>query len=306
LRQLTRLKTCKAVVNVGEYQLWSNKTQRIPSIWLPGFTFPNGGSQSSLTPHTTDKILGYISSLHPSKGFHLLASKWASIEKVLPELTLEVIGGLNLYQTTKVDPEIPTSPTYAKEIRTKFGGQVPANVKFLGLIPNPVGHVIQRWSISIMNPSGIGESDPVVVRDCLAEGVPIIGPMRFGLIDYMRHWPELVIGRGRKIDRVLEEFFSNDTLRNELRNRALELHQCYLARSKSSLDGWVNLVNSVAARDYYAIRSSGLEVRVPSISERYSLALGAVETSLLRWSEKLQHRFRPLGQLIGFLREKIR
>jgi hypothetical protein len=64
-----------ALVNVGRYQFFSNRTRKARCLWLPAFT-PAPSSNANQGLSESSHRAGHISSFHPSKGFHTIVKGW--------------------------------------------------------------------------------------------------------------------------------------------------------------------------------------------------------------------------------------
>lgn len=297
IRALRKTKGLRALVNVGEYQTWSNRLKSIPSIWLPGFA---RGPQATTRSHSgQSEFVGHISSLHPSKGFHLVAKAWRKITQDRPTLKLRVLGGLSLYGVENLDNILPTTKEYAKQIMEIWGGRLPHSVNFLGKVNGDISAEIATWSFAILNPAGIGESDPVVMKDCLRAGVPVIGPRWFGMGDYMRHFPELQISRSCQIAEKAALLAGNPQLRLELSQRALDLTRNLENRTQKSFQLWSELVETVAKPNSESASFRGLPLRARKSSDVFSLLRGWLITESLWLSEKIQERSTIFKKLLA-------
>lgn len=168
------------VVNVGEYQYWSNWRSRKINLFVPGFC-PKPLSReleiiNQTYAATRRHTVGHLSSLHPSKGFISVARSWKRVVKanLHPESKLQVVGGIELYGQTATDPEIPVSPPLAAKIRRALGESGLSKTNFVGVQSGGASNFHQSWAVAVQNPKGLGESDPLSFHELLALGVPII------------------------------------------------------------------------------------------------------------------------------------
>jgi len=301
LRSVSQLKNCPVVVNVGEYQTWSNQSKKFSSVWLPGFAKGFGDVIRSRPPHNPRNV-GYISSLHPSKGFHLVAKAWRVVARRLPMLRLRVLGGLSLYGIDGLHRTIPTTENYARQILAIWGGRIPGSVEFLGKVDGDVRAEISSWCFAILNPAGIGESDPVVVKDCLRAGVPVIGPKWFGMGDYMRHFPEIQITHYSQIPTKALILASNPALREELSQRALMLTSEFEIRTQKSFSLWNQLVENAALPKEKRGQFIGIPVRKPTIFDHLGLIRGWAITRSLWLSQELQSSSKVFGLILSLVK----
>lgn len=274
------VRECDVLISVGKYQYWSNSKSPIAHFWLPGLCRApvNQTRPSSLYGFT----VGHISSLHPSKGFHVLAKAWAGITAKIPNARLEVIGGLHLYGEEFIDAEIPTSPRYADKIRKAFGGVVPSNVIFHGVLSGEaLDHVAQSWHLAVLNPIGTGEADPGVVRDVWRLGVPVVSTMRFGMGDYMEHFPELWASSPRVVTQKVVRMLQIPEELASLSEKALEQADELWARALETIGLWKSLIASVAAGFGPINPPPDLKPKRLSPLRRCLLAFGSVTTYVI-------------------------
>lgn len=291
------------LVNVGEYQTWSNKPKDVPSVWLPGFARGIEKNTSSSPAHNP-RTVGHISSLHPSKGFHLVARAWMSVAQRAPFLRLRVLGGISLYGVKDLHQDIPTTEAYARKILSIWGGQVPQSVVFLGKVHGDIRGEVSSWCFAIINPAGIGESDPVVVKDCLRAGVPVIGPKWFGMGDYMRHFPEIQITRPSQIPSKAVLLATDPALREKLSERAISLTRELEIRTEKSFQLWNELVINVSLQPEKRGPFIGIPVRTPTMSDRLSLLRGWAISRSLWLSEKLQSSSKVFALILSIIRRE--
>jgi glycosyltransferase involved in cell wall biosynthesis len=189
------------LVNLGEYQYLSNNLRSVPSVILPVLIPPP--SFRPVEP-VLGGVVGHVSSLVPSKGFHHLARAWASISRANPDSRLEVIGGSSLYGFLEEHPRLPTSVKYGNRIEKLLtSGGNSKSVEFLGVISGSIESHIDTWSLAALNPAGIAEADPSSVKDCMRKGVPVVGAFDYGLRSYLRQFPELQIKSPRNTARLV-------------------------------------------------------------------------------------------------------
>ena len=237
-----------SVVNVGEYQFWSNWRSRQKNILIHGFC-PAPVSAKELNHLSTGKI-GHISSLHPSKGFLQVARGFSRFSMKHPDhgVRLEVVGSLSLYGQEGLDPEIPTTKAHALEIRNTLRvSQVAyANTYFLGLQGRGLSAILSQWDAAVMNPLGLGESDPLSFHEVLAAGVPIVSGGFFGAHDMMRAMPRLRAWTARGISTRIHLLTSDPEFRRQQRFLALEKANQDFDRNQVSSSKWLELIRVIS------------------------------------------------------------
>lgn len=269
----------KMLVNVGRYQLLSNLKKGIPSVWLPAFTNPPSLGQEPVPEVSLSKLrVGHISSLHPSKGFHIALMGWMRFAKTLAKgsTSLTVLGTSKLYGSSHVtfDNGIPVDGPYGRKLNKIISLSPIAlqdNIQFLGLVEGSVDESVKRWEVAIQNPIGLAEADPMVVQDCLRCGVPVIGSSLFGMYDYTRYFPELRAHTPWGISRKLKLLRGNPRLLRRLQIRAVSIYEELFERRSRTVVEWINLLDQVANN---LPLSAGISVGEVESRLRVSLFLG--------------------------------
>lgn len=233
------------IANVGDYQLKSNKQLAsragIPQLWLPVFLRKPQAHFFERTP-ASGLVVGHLSSLHPSKGFHDVLSAWMNYLAKGGSGTLEVLGGQSLYGLVESHPTLPVSKKYGARLLSIMGGKVHESVKFLGRVPGDVESHIAKWHLAVLNPKGFGESESVSMKDCWRESVPVVAGNRFGQRDYMRLFPSLASSSPRKISEIIKVLSEDATTLSALQKQSQVEYQRLYERGVQSGKLWKELV----------------------------------------------------------------
>ena len=263
-----------AIANVGSYQLKTNELQAsrkgLTQYWLPVFYPPAVSNPPEIILNESFTV-GHLSSLHPSKGFHEALKGWMMFaRKALSPSKLEVIGGMSLYGTKETHELLPVGREYGDRLIQIMGGNVHPSVKFLGLISGDVSTEIRKWTVAVLNPKAIGESENVSMKDCWRQGVPVISGNYFGHRDYMADFPELIAGSPRKIARALNRLQNDPELLLDLRHRCLRRYEELANLGLTSRVEWRGLVGSLLTNSTYAENPRFLKTK-PNLRTRWSL-----------------------------------
>jgi hypothetical protein len=273
-----------AVVNVGRYQYFSNRTRKVWNLWLPAFTptpslkVAQGGSELGYRA-------GHISSFHPSKGFHTIAKGWMRYvdhPNSADQAKMQVIGADTLYTGggEKNDRfQFPISGTYADRIRrvlSKSNQDWKNHVKFEGLVPESPTGLIQGWEVAICSPLGLSEADPIVIQDAFSVSTPVIAGTLFGLYDYMRFFPELSAHTSYGISKRLRQLDEDPILRRSMQLRVDDLYLQLLERRKRMEVLWAEVISNVIKGEPL----TGLEVGVKEPALWCRLQLGVLLLAL--------------------------
>jgi glycosyltransferase involved in cell wall biosynthesis len=255
LRLSNRDETVLAVVNVGEYQFWSNWRSFSKNILLRGFAPKPTLGVRSIEPKPLNYLVGHMSSLHPSKGFEEVLRGWMKLSTSQPKIQFQVIGGLSLYGEENLDEGIPTSKEYAsklKRLMRKHDEAFERKVSFLGVSQNGGDGLIANWDIAALNPMGIGESDPLSFHEILSQGIPIVSGGLFGTWEIMQSFPELRAATPRGQSRKINKYFRDEDLRLTLRSRALEVAQRNFLRCDQIASDWVSVASGASRSRRFA------------------------------------------------------
>jgi hypothetical protein len=254
LQDWSSLANPRVLVNVGRYQLMSNRHSGIKSVWLPTFTPPPKTVSQNLINTGSGKLkVGHLSSLHPSKGFHVALKGWVKYAQAsLPNSTsLSVIGSSQLYDSsmTRDQNRIPIDGPYGRKLESILAqarDSTQLEVQYLGLVEGGVDTEVQSWDVAVQNPIGLAEADPMVVQDCLRSGVPVIGSSLFGMYDYTRFFPELRAHTAWGVSRKLKLFQKSTEKRREMQERARHVYGGLYERRQTTSSEWVKLLDEVA------------------------------------------------------------
>ncbi len=242
-----------ALVNVGRYQFFSNRTRKARSLWLPAFT-PAPSSNANQGLSESSYRAGHISSFHPSKGFHTIVKGWMRYvsHPTSSELArMQVIGADTLYTggvEERDGDQIPISGSYGLRIEKILRNALPAwknHVKFEGLVPDSPIHLMRKWEVAMFNPLGLAEADPIVIQDAFSVSTPVIAGTLFGLYDYMRHFPELSAHTSYGISKRLRQLDQDPALQRSLRLRVQEFYLELLERRHRTETLWAEVISNV-------------------------------------------------------------
>lgn len=117
--------------------------------------------------------LGYIGTISPHKGLHVLLE---AFEKLLPqtgEADLRICGGLD------------TFPFYARKVYDMAGGD--PRINFAGPFPNErIAEELSKVDVLVV-PSTWYENTPLVIYGAFAAGVPVVATDLGGMAEVVRH-----------------------------------------------------------------------------------------------------------------------
>lgn len=138
-----------------------------------------------------DKIVTYVGSLVPYKGFHKLAEIWPVIVKAVPEAQLCVIGSGNLYNSASELGKYGFAEKAYEEYFMKYftdeNGDIFPNVHFLGKLGVEKKDVLLKTKVGVPNPTGISETfclSAVEMQACGARIATLVSP---GYLDTIKN-----------------------------------------------------------------------------------------------------------------------
>lgn len=240
-RKATRRLPVSFVRCVGAYSFFSLGRLKTPSIYIPNLFLSE--IQSPIVRESETLTLGNVSSWHPSKGVHHVLGIFARLSSATGKtLKFELIGGHGLYDSR--EGSLIAQPARQREIAT-------AKMKIFlngstlvshGVASKGVAKLIRGWDVAVLNPLGIGESDPASFKDCLAQGVPVLSLGDFGMWDYQRLFPELRPKNTQSFAGHLVQVIQNGNLRRNMKLRSLILARELNERNDTVLTKWRTLI----------------------------------------------------------------
>ena len=286
-----------AVVNLGRYQHFSNSGRGVDHFRIPSFFLGDMPSKRD-KPTRVPGLIGHISSMHPSKGFHVIARQWKNVVRRNRNkgVELEVLGGASLYGQRESHPMLPTTKVYGDKLIRILGSDWQngsdahqGTVRFLGRVPGSIDTIVKRWSVALINPKGIGEADPATLRDLIRLGVPVISSRKYGLSEYMDYFPETTVKNSRSIPSTVSRLLDSQELQFKLIARSRELTETLLARNKVIENAWAELLflkgTELLARDDLDLMS--LQPEPPTLTEYLTIIRNDLHARGFRFLESV-------------------
>lgn len=307
VKAILRVQNVVALHNVGAYQTYSNSKKGLRTFWIPNFYQPISRKLEEPPAICHRTVVGHISSLHPSKGFHNVLAVWKRVHQRFPHAVLEVIGGSNLYGDVEhPDKEINASHQYAERLRRIAGASFDEmNISFLGILNSgEIARQLEQWNVAVLNPYGISEADPASVKDCLGNGVPVISSSDFGMWDLMHHLPELAVRSILDLECKLTQFLENG-LEVETEKKIVKIREQLVERNLALQCEWELVLRTLGAKSFPVSNGLGLELPVLPAGKRLELFLRKIVyrfTILQYWEVYLLER---ASLLISGLRERL-
>jgi glycosyltransferase involved in cell wall biosynthesis len=275
-----------AVISTGKYPYWSVDSKiSVPHFQIRDPFSPSTiASKESVTERYEEPLakVGHISSLHPAKGFLDIAMSWRIIHDRFPNMRLEVIGGISLYDSAETHPTLPMERDYGDKILEALGSAA-SSVDFLGLIGDGKDRITKYWHVALLNPRGISEADPASFKDCMRAGVPVIGGDDYGLGDYMESFPALKLKEPEDLVEVFQRTVDRPEELLLEAQKALSIAKILATQDELHWKVFEELVSRVARQDTAGLTSLARGDRPKRLTGRKQLKILARNTENKIW-----------------------
>lgn len=161
-----------------------------------------------------EKIITYIGSIVPAKGFHVLAKQWKKVIRKHPDAKLKVIGNGKLYnRESKLGPygiaEERYESKFIKYLLDK-SGKIHESVEFLGNMGEEKFEVFKESKIGVVNPTARTETFCISAIEMGACMIPVVTIAKNGFLDTIKNKETGILVKNRKkiykgINKLLED-----------------------------------------------------------------------------------------------------
>jgi hypothetical protein len=251
IKPITKKYPVALVRVVGAYSYFSQEKISQPISYIPNLFLSEPKINTRHRDGTGIPLMGNVSSQHRSKGLHHILQIYKSLRNKMLGLEFEIIGGRELYGNTEKfkfgDDSNFSLSGYDKKLLRMWEG-INGNdlkIKKFGVQTAGVGKIISNWNFAIINPLGIGESDPASIKDCLSQNVPIFSTPDFGNWDYMRYFPELSAKRAIDIESTILNFFESPKIIEKVDTRITELCNFLIKRNDEIEQVWYRTIKAI-------------------------------------------------------------
>lgn len=286
------------VVGAYSYLTDLNKT---PTAYIPNFFL----SKESLNQHISNKsykTAGNISSYHPSKGTHHVIGMFNLLCKQINGLKFELVGSSALYANStelpvarfKLRLAAPYNVRIDRLVRRLQSSDKDCEIKEFGLQSDNLPKIVLGWSFALINPLGIGESDPASIKDCLAVNVPVFSTGDFGTWDYQRFFPETTASSPLKLTKKITTYLNEPDLQPEIQSRIRLFTRELTERNFVISEVWKKTICAISREDSNPENYSSV-FRPTIISNRMFKRI------MIR---KFLYRFPRYGTLENFIRDR--
>lgn len=203
-----------AVVHVGIFSFWSNLRRGTLHLYVPNlmpYSICLGEVENGRTPR--EGRVGFLGALTPGKRFHEVAGVWRRVARMVPGVTLEVMGSSATHTGSLEHRELPTTEEYGEEIMRRFDVarlEDLDDVSFLGNVGSNKTTYFQSWKAAIVNPDGGTESFCYAWRELIAAGVPTLAGDREGMRELLHSFPQLRLRDSAEIPEKLASILNGD------------------------------------------------------------------------------------------------
>ena len=241
-----------AHVSVGTYQYYSNNLWYKPHLNIPNlFNFKSFNS-TPLKTYSSDQTLRivFLGALVLGKGFHFVAKEWPKLKKKFPKIQLDVIGSTETYSGDKPENKrIPTTNEYAKNILKYISEDDLKNkrVIFHGNLGEEKYKIIGSAHLAIINPTGRTETFSYSSLECLMCATPVITSYDYGMSDFMRNFPEMVLNKPTDMTLKIFSTINNPKLFENLQKKSVLVAKSFSHRKSKILLRWQNLIDDLSS-----------------------------------------------------------
>ena len=224
-RKIRKQPQVKLVRVVGAYSYLVDP-KNVPTVYIPNYYLSKDCPNQDISKKSY-KTAGNISSYHPSKGTHHVIGMFNLLCKQINGLKFELVGSSALYANSSESPVARFKSSFAASYNVRIARLVNrlqssakgCEIKEYGLQSDNLPKIVLGWSFAVINPLGIGESDPASIKDCLAVGVPVFSTGDFGTWDYQRFFPETTASSPLKLIKTINAYLNEVDLQIEIQSR---------------------------------------------------------------------------------------
>lgn len=227
---------------VGAYHFHATQSHS-PKVYLrdlfhPGWDQP--AARTAASGERSDLRIVHIGALLPLKGFDDLARIWSDIRTAVPNVTLDVIGGANVYSHENDHPLIPTTRAFGDRILRHLSQDdlSSGRLRFHGRMGSDKVDIMRGADIAVLNVANRQECFPAAALECLDLGTPVVGSSANGLWDSMRHFPELSTRRPEEVPAIIAKLHAQPATLDALRDRSQRIASGFREENGLILERW--------------------------------------------------------------------
>jgi glycosyltransferase involved in cell wall biosynthesis len=252
LWEAERIARFGAAGGTGSYHFHATRSRSpkvyLRDLFLPGWAQPVR-SERSCKERSSLRIV-HVGALLPLKGFEDLARIWGSIRREVPDVTLDVIGGADLYSTVNDHPLLPTTRAFGDRILQHIpeADIEVGRVRFHGRLGLEKADLIRAADVAVLNVANRHECFPAAALECLDLGTPVVGSAANGLWDSMRHLPELATRLPKDVPPILARLRQHPEELDALRDRGQAVAADFRAENDAIVERWETVASALLER----------------------------------------------------------
>jgi glycosyltransferase involved in cell wall biosynthesis len=208
------------------------------NLFLPGWDQPDDTTAAS--SDAPGLRIVHVGALLPLKGFDDLARIWGDIRSAVPDASLDVIGGADLYSTENDHPLLPTTRAFGDRILQDLSRDEIelGRVRFHGRLGAEKTDIIRAADVAVLNVANRHECFPAAALECLDLGTPVVGSAANGLWDSMRHFPELATRTPGEVPPILARLRGRPEELAALSERGKQVAADFRAENGAIVERW--------------------------------------------------------------------
>jgi glycosyltransferase involved in cell wall biosynthesis len=241
-----------AAGGTGSYHFYATRSRSpkvyLRDLFLPGWEQPAHFDRSS-DPRSGLRLV-HVGALLPLKGFDDLARIWGDIRRAVPDVTLDVIGGADVYGTVNDHPLLPTTLAFGERILQHLpeADIEDGRVRFHGRLGIEKADIIRAADVAVLNVANRHECFPAAALECLDLGTPVVGSNANGLWDSMRHLPELATRLPDEVPPILARLRNRPEELDALRERGQAVAADFRAENDAIVERWEAVASALIER----------------------------------------------------------
>lgn len=201
-----------------------------------------------------ERIITYIGSIVPAKGFHVLAKQWKKVLKKYPDAKLKVIGDGKLYnRESKLGLYGIAEAKYEKKFikyLLNSNGEIDESVEFLGTMGKEKIEVLKETKIGIVNPTARTETFCISAIEMGACMIPVVTIAKNGFLDTVKDGETgILVNKGKNLYKGIIELLENHEYCKSLGKNAKNFVNKSFNPEVISYD-WIKMIENLENNDF--------------------------------------------------------
>lgn len=237
------------------------------------------------------KIVCYVGSIVPQKGFHKLCKVWKKIKIRVPDAELWVIGSGKLYNTENIMGKYGiASEEYEKKFIkyiTNNNGELLKDIVFYGVQSGTRKiDIMKNAKVGIVNPTAKSETFCISAIEFESLGVPVVTKKKNGLIDTVKdNFTGILVTKEREIIDKTVLLLNDEKLNFILGKQGIEfVKECFDVHSITNK--WYKIIHEIY-NETCGIKTVEQDICRESINKFVLLNKRVKGISILKWLPSL-------------------